>query len=53
MAVKIDKQTQELAKTILESKGSSYEKWINEQHLSVITSNVKVIQESLNSRKTT
>lgn len=51
MSIKVDKQRQELAKSILESKGSCYEEWLNEQHLNVIVGNVKVLQEGLNARK--
>lgn len=48
---KVDKERQELAKTILEANGITYEDWLNEQHLKVITSNMKVLKEGLEARK--
>ena len=48
---KVDKERQELAKTILEANGVTYEDWLNEQHLKVITSNMKVLKEGLEARK--
>ena len=51
MAKKVDKERQELAQTILESKEIEYEDWLNEQHLLIITSNIKVLKEGLNSIK--
>lgn len=51
MASKLDKEMQELAKTIIESNGVTYESWLNRQHLSVITSNLKVLKEGLEAKK--
>lgn len=48
---RINKDSQELAKAILESKGVIYEEWLNNQHLNVITGNTKMLQEGLEARE--
>ncbi|MDU6333757.1 MAG: hypothetical protein E6584_21590 [Enterobacter hormaechei] len=48
---KLDKDIKEIAVSIIEVTGKTYEEWLNEQHTKVIFANSKLLKESLNLRK--
>lgn len=48
---KLDKDIKEIAVSIIEVTGKTYEEWLNEQHTKVIFANSKLLNESLNLRK--
>lgn len=50
---RLDNDNKKLAKAILESKGTSYEDWLNEKHKEVIVANVNLLSEALKCKKNT
>ncbi|MBQ8997265.1 MAG: hypothetical protein IJ086_01070 [Clostridium sp.] len=48
---KLDKDIKEIAVSIIEVNGKTYEEWLNEEHKKVIFENSKLLKESLNLRK--
>ena len=48
---KLDKDIKEIATSIIEVNGQTYEEWLNEEHRKVIFENSKLLKESLNLRK--
>lgn len=49
---RLDNDNKKLAKAILESKGTSYEEWLNEKHKEVIVANVNLLSEALKCKRT-
>lgn len=45
---KIDKEIKEIAVSVIEASGKTYEEWLNEQHKNVIFTNSKLVKEGLN-----
>ncbi|WP_394883704.1 hypothetical protein [Clostridium tertium] len=48
---KLDKDIKEIAVSIIEITGKTYEEWLNEQHIKVIFANSKILKESLTLKK--